>query len=152
METSDISRVLDSDEYTRWMVCNVYDGVHAADQLHEPSARPTAMVINTDPSWKPGRHWVAIYVPERGPWEYFDSYGEKPKVSFVKHFLKNRATVINPKTLQSPTSDVCGHYCIYYLVHRARGYAMDAIIDRFGKDAERNDEDVYDFVRRHYLV
>ena len=56
METSDIVKALESDEHARWLVCDVYDGVHAADQLHEPSTYPTAMVINTDPSWKPGRH------------------------------------------------------------------------------------------------
>lgn len=152
METKDIVRVLDSDKFTKWMVCDVYDGVHAADQLHVPTSRPAAMVINTDPSWKPGRHWVAVYVPVRGPWEYFDSYGEKPNVSFIRQFLKNRSVVYNSKSLQSPASDVCGHYCIYYLVHRSRGHPMDVIVDRFGKDAERNDEDVYDFVRRHFPV
>jgi hypothetical protein len=32
-------------------------------------------VCNTDPSTKPGRHWIAIYVDEDGGREYFDSFG-----------------------------------------------------------------------------
>ena len=150
METTDIVRVLSKDAYTRWLVCDVFDGVHAAYQLHSPLKRPTAMVVNTEPSWKQGRHWVAIYLPNTGSLEYFDSFGEPPKVSFIRRFLKNKPFVYNHKPLQSLTSDVCGHYCIYYLVHRARGMDMDGITARFDKDRERNDEDVFAFVHQHY--
>ena len=147
METSDIVRILKSDSYTRFLVCDVFDGVHAADQLHKIVERPAVMVINTDPSWKPGRHWVAIFVPAIGPWEYFDSYGEEPNVSYVRQFLHNKSVVWNRKSRQSPTSGVCGHYCIYYLVHRARGFKMDDITNRFCKDKDRNDADVFSFCR-----
>lgn len=150
METADIAEVLAKDAYTRWMVCDVFDGVHAADQLHESKHRPTAMVINTDPSWRPGRHWVAIYVPCVGPVEYFDSYGKSPDVPAILRFLRGKPSVYNRRCLQSRTSEVCGQYCIYYLVHRARGRSMEEITGRFGTDKNRNDEDVDDFVHRNF--
>ena len=151
MDTDEIARVLGSDPFTRNIVCKIFDGVHAADQLHNSLDRPMAMVVNTDPSWKPGRHWVAIYAPKRNePWEYFDSYGEPPNETLIKTFLKKKNYIINKKSLQSPSSSVCGHYCIYYLVHRARGYTMDMITNRFTKDETRNDEDVYAFVQDNF--
>ena len=150
METSDLSYLLASDKFTKWMVCDVYDGVHAADQLHLLTLRPAVIVINTDPSWKPGRHWVAVYVPKHGPWEYFDSYGEPPTSPFIQEWIDQRPYIYNNQPLQSPVSDACGHYCIYYIVHRARGQTMDAILSRFTHDRDRNDNDVRAWVANHF--
>ena len=98
METSDIVRALSKDAYTRWLVCDVFDGVHAADQLHSPLKHPTSMVVNTDPSWKQGRHWVAIYLPNSGSLEYFDSFGEPQRfLSYDDSWKINRLfTIANP--------------------------------------------------------
>lgn len=152
MDTEEVAQLLSMDAYTKDIVCEVFDGVHAADQLHLPKERPLAMVINTDPSWKGGRHWVTIYVPDGGPWEYFDSYGELPNQPFIRQFLEHRQVIHNRKVLQSPSSDVCGHYCIYYLIHRARGYSMDAIVKRFSNDTDRNDKDVKDFIIDEFVL
>ena len=40
-----------------------FDGVFSIDTLPD---RPRLLVCNTDPSDKPGRHWVAIYVDDDG--------------------------------------------------------------------------------------
>ena len=150
MNTKDIARILSSDPYTKGMVCEVLDGVHASDQLHEPTTRPSTMVVNTDESWKPGRHWVSIFIPLSGQWEYFDSFGKPPDSPFIQTFLQHKKIKFNSKVLQSDKSSVCGHYCIYYLVHRVRGFTMETIVNRFGKDKERNDRDVHDFVVDHF--
>ena len=150
METSDLTHLLTSDAFTRRLTCAVYDGVHAADQLHVPLHRPTALVINTDPSWKPGKHWVAVYIPIRGPWEYFDSYGEPPLSPFIRQWIDPHPYIYNNKLLQSPVSDVCGQYCMYYLMHRARGQTMDAILSRFTNNADCNDADVRAWAVHHF--
>ena len=48
------------------------------------------MVANTDPSSKPGTHWVAFYFPSKGKGEFFDSYGHPPIYynNSFKNFLK----------------------------------------------------------------
>jgi len=40
---------------------------------------PHLLVCNTDPSYKPGRHWIAIYI-EDGRGEFFDSIGHRPNI------------------------------------------------------------------------
>ena len=39
------------------------------------------LVCNTDPSNRPGSHWIAIYV-EDGRGEFFDSFGRRPNATF----------------------------------------------------------------------
>ena len=33
------------------------------------------IVFNLDPSYKPGSHWVAVYIDRNGLPEYFDFFG-----------------------------------------------------------------------------
>jgi hypothetical protein len=47
-----------------------FDGVFSRDRLPD---KPRLLVCNTDPSSRPGQHWIAIYVGEDGRGEYFDS-------------------------------------------------------------------------------
>ena len=39
---------------------------------------PSSDVINLDPSYKPGSHWVAVYFDRNGEGEYFNSLGRYP--------------------------------------------------------------------------
>ena len=89
-----------------------------------------------------GGHWVAAWNDE-----YFDSYGREP----IKELKSRRRHWIwNERVLQSPLSSVCGQYCVYYLLHRARGYSMNDIVKDFTMDLDENDQFVYDFVREQY--
>ena len=58
-----------------------FDGVFSADTL--PS-KPRLLVVNTDESHKPGRHWVCMWVND-GCGEYFDSFGEPPTANFGRY-------------------------------------------------------------------
>ena len=49
-----------------------FDGVFSIDNLPDD---PRLLVCNTDPSDKPGRHWIAIYVGDDGRGDFFDSLG-----------------------------------------------------------------------------
>ena len=49
-----------------------FDGVFSVDNLPES---PHLLVCNTDPSDRPGRHWIAIYVDNEGRGDFFDSFG-----------------------------------------------------------------------------
>jgi len=50
-----------------------FDGLFNSDRL---PTKAILLVCNTDPSYMPGEHWIAIYVDDHGRYgEYFDSLG-----------------------------------------------------------------------------
>jgi hypothetical protein len=65
----------DIDRFVRGACRGVFQGVYSIDTLPET---PLLLVCNTAPSYKPGQHWVALYVNSRRRGEYFDSFGRKP--------------------------------------------------------------------------
>jgi len=75
---------VNSDEIERFLRARVrdFDGVFSIDNLPDD---PHLLVCNTDPSYKPGRHWIAIYI-EDGRGEFFDSFGHRPNIEF-EHYM-----------------------------------------------------------------
>ena len=142
MNTQQIEYILKQDDY----VNPIFQGVYAKDQL--PDFQYGSCVVNTAPSTEKSGHWVALFVTDSTV-EYFDSYGGKPLPSLAQRW-KRKMWISNPIPLQSPLSAVCGHYCIYYLLHRARGFSMRSIVTDFGNDVDYNDEMVHDFIEERY--
>ncbi len=145
MDTAQITHLLQCDPYTQ----DVFAGVYPRDHL--PCAikhYPRAYVCNTDPHTEDGEHWVAIYVDEYGRGEFFDSYGLPPlHRTFLKFLNRNCSSwTFNEKQLQGLTSQVCGQYCVFYLLHRCRGLSMETIVHMFGTTFADNDVLVHDFV------
>ena len=71
----------------RWILSNDkvtsrnFKGVYALDEIKhiQQISFPSAYVFNLDPSYKPGVHWVAVYIDRKGRPEYFDSFGRPPQ-------------------------------------------------------------------------
>ena len=85
---------------------------------HLKIQRGRFVISNTDTSQGPGKHWVTFYFPKRGPYEFFDSFGQMPEdyaVGFEK--ILNKKYIKNAGQLQQCTSNVCGLYCAYYVVN-----------------------------------
>ena len=112
-----------------------------------PGRSTGTLVVNTDTSTKPGTHWIGIFLtsPQNGEW--FDSYGNPPEFygAVFTEFMNNHCNEWewSDRKLQSDWSDVCGHYCIFYVAHRARRYSMKKIVQLFGKDTVLNDSKVF---------
>ena len=90
MNTAEITRALEQDPITS----KSFLGVFPSDKLPQPlDKHPCGFVANTDPSSKPGMHWVAFYFPSEGEGEFFDSYGRSPEYykSFKNFFKDKRA-------------------------------------------------------------
>ena len=116
-------------------------GVYPVDQL--PKRKLCGgYVINTDNHDEPGEHWVAVFVTKRRT-DYFDSYGFPPTDERILKFIGSRA-YYNRKTLQSPITRVCGHYCVYFIKHRAKGWSAEKIIESFPSNSDA-------FVKRHVV-
>ena len=86
------------------------------------SSKVLCCIVNTDPSNKPGTHWVAFFMEKSNKQisstlEFFDSYGLHP--SAYSFNVTNFNIIYNKETLQSISSNVCGHYCMLYLYLRS---------------------------------
>ena len=149
MDSHQISSVLKRDRFTK----HDFRGVFACDQLPKQYVpRPSALVVNTDPSTQPGEHWVAIYITRDGEGEYFDSYGQSVMLPEIRTFLRKNTTrtCSNSRPLQGPWSAVCGQYCIFFLLNRCRGLTMTKIVNLFSWDKNDNDVQVDEFIKRHF--
>ncbi|MCP4349424.1 MAG: hypothetical protein GY795_28420 [Desulfobacterales bacterium] len=126
-------------------------GVFPSDKLPKTCKKHSGFIANTDPSHKPGVHWVAIFVNSDGIAEYFDSYGLKPFVPSISKFLEQyKERFYNKKPIQGSLSSVCGHYCLYFLIKRWSNVPMEDILQKFTENGEENDMLITDWVNETF--
>lgn len=126
-------------------------GTIACDEL--PSRprrnRPQAYIVNTDPAHLPGRHWISLWTECGNVCEVMDSYAlpldtyktTQPLKDWLTHHWKY--VVENGQSLQSPYSQSCGDYALFYLKAKARGHSMNEFLNRFSKhDYVDNDHQI----------
>ena len=94
-------------------------------------ALPAAFVCNTDDGDEPDEHWIALYLDADGR--------VNEHCSEWTH---------NSKRLQSPLSNVCGQYCVAYVLLRCNGFPMKTFINIFGTDLVANDCRVFDWLKQ----
>ena len=95
--------------------------------IHCPlSARPALFVINTDPNFKQGAHWVLVHLPKNtkahAP-HFFDPLGHPPSFYGPRfpRFLRNNTEnnmmyTFNGSKVQSDSSTACGFFCCFYAI------------------------------------
>ena len=128
---------------------HLFIGVFASDELPTSITCPSILVCNTDASNLPGEHWISIFIDVNGCGEFFDSFGREPGDPFVNFMNRNcMLWTFNDKQLQNILSSFCGHYCIFYSIHRSRGMNMIAITKLFSDNTNLNDYLVHKFVCR----
>ena len=141
MNTQQITEKLNRNETTS----PYFLGVYAADQLPTEKIEREVwlLVCNCCPIDLPGEHWIALFGNARQEIEMFDSFGFSPNVyDGVHQFLRNQQPVLityNTQQLQSFESDACGPYCLYFAYYRARGVAMNTIIEKIVDGMNRDD-------------
>lgn len=134
---------------------NHFAGVFASDTLPDPKQLDlkcdTCFVINLDPSFKPGSHWVCVILkPSCAKNYYFDSYGIKPFIKSICSFLAGKDFIYNNKRLQHPLSTTCGEWCIFFIMCHLSNHSLKCIVDFFenSPDLLLNDYAVTKFVNR----
>ena len=141
MNTLQIKRLLRNEKILK-KVC-------AFDQLEKP-VFPSTYVINSDPSNEPGEHWIAVYFDKRGGGEYFDSYGLAPAFVGLESYMDTYSLagwIYKRKTLQALFSNVCGHYCVYYILFHCCGVLLHVIVSDFTSNLTENDRSISHFIR-----
>jgi hypothetical protein len=126
----------------------MFVGVFACNRLPKwlNTDRPSLLVCNTDTYGQPGIHWIVIYIESSEYGEFFDSLGRQPDVPFrtFLHKYCSRWSYIN-RQIQSLISRFCGHYSVFYALHRSRGLNISAVCNKFTNDTALNDYLVHKF-------
>lgn len=143
MDSNDIRKIL------RAKCRTTFVGVYASDRLPArlPARRPILLVANTDPHFKPGQHWIAIYFGRDNRGEYFDSLGRPPSEIFRRYM--DRMCVVwtrEDRQLQSAASRFCGHYAIFFCLLKTLGHSSNSIYGQFTHDTGLNDVIAHGFV------
>ena len=125
LNTLEIDYILKRHPRTR----SVFRGVYARNRLPRLLNVPVALVGNTDPDHRAGEHWVAIYIDANSKGEYYDPTGAPPYLDPYVNFMKKhcRTWTYNTVPVQEVGSTVCGHHCVFYLIHRCAGHTMTEV-------------------------
>lgn len=106
------------------------------DLIPASDSYPYAVVVNTEPAGKEGKHWVAIYVVSPTVVEYFDSSGQKPTGPIKEYVDRFPTARDNDKPIQSSVTNVCGAHCVYFIVKRCKGHSFSEIVRALLKHPE----------------
>lgn len=129
MNSIDIYHAMKSNSFTK----NKFKGVFACDKLPRKIVSKSSFYIgNTDPSNKPGQHWIVFYFPKNKPAEYFCSAGQPPIKPFVSFLSRNsKSYICNKKRIQNEFSIYCGLYCCIFVYFRSRNIPFYTILNFF---------------------
>jgi hypothetical protein len=119
-----------------------FRGVFSLDQLPSLNKYPAGIIVNTDPSNKPGEHWVAIYIDKKGVGFYFDSFGMKPLQKSIVLFMQANCPNgwdYNNVTFQSANALSCGAYCVTFIKVMCSGKTAKYFIHMFSRKTNLND-------------
>jgi hypothetical protein len=129
----------------------MFVGVFACNRLPKwiNTERSSLLVCNTDTYGRPGIHWIVLYIESSEYGEYFDSLGRPPDASFRNFLHKHCARwTYTDNQIQSIISRFCGHYCLFYSLHVARGYNINAVCNSFSRDTALNDYLIHSFFHK----
>lgn len=112
-----------------------FKGVISVNEIKEliPEAEPKmSFIMNLDPDYKPGSHWVAVYIDTENDKaiEYYDSFADDPPKRFMKD-IKLLIDKINPEEYlkfkvnrvidQKINTADCGYFAMKFLIDRYKG-------------------------------
>lgn len=104
-------------------------GVHASNELQRLGRIPSGscIIINTDPIWRPGAHWIGVMIPKHRPnvLLFVDSYGlpvHKLVPDIDVWIRKQGRTQLEqcPFAIQRRRSAACGPLTVYILTNLIR--------------------------------
>ena len=134
MDNTTINHVLKKHPLTK----KYFKGVYSRNTLpkfeNDKRRRKMFLVVNTDPSYKDGSHWIVLMLNTHGKKNiYFDSYGLPPQYYVFKKFLENNYTY-SKKQVQHPLSTACGQWCIFFIWEKCKGKHLNRILKFFTKN------------------
>ena len=152
LSNEELSRLAQADPTLAPYFVRVFASNHLPAFLHRQG--PQAYVVNTDPHRRPGRHWLALWMPGDDTCEVMDSfglpleqYGSQPLEAWLARHWK--AVDTNWVSLQALTSWTCGHNVLMYLMLKSRGETSTQFLNHFSHhDYVQNDHRVSQWLKR----
>lgn len=156
MDSRQIYAALKSNKRTK----HCFHGIYPMDMLPDKSnlwsntsSNKQYIIVNTDPSYKPGEHWIALCLSKNGKHnEYFDSYGQAPNIK-IAHYLNDNYLFLT-KPMQGFLTTTCGQWCMYYILHKCFGGSFSELassLDMLDTPLER-DSYVNQIVSREFPI
>ena len=138
LTTNNIIKVLREDASSK----TCFIGCFPRDNLPVIKTFPACLVVNTDPSYKEGEHWLGMYFDRYKTCYFFDSYGNMPEyfglLEYIDRFSSNME--YNKYKIQGFFSNTCGHYTVFFILMITRGFSIKDIIECFNlKNFDLND-------------
>ena len=107
MNTAQIVYALEHDPKTSKKLCRVFPSEKLPQRIDK---YPCGLVVNTDPSTKPGTHWIVIFLMPLQNGDWFDSYDKPPEFygPVFTEFMNKHCDEweLNDHKLQSDRSDM----------------------------------------------
>ena len=121
--------------------------------------RPALVIANTQPSWQAGMHWISFFFPKNGLPEFFDSFGHLP-IHYSTHFhyflkenSKDGKYLYNSREIQRSGSNVCGLYCLLYVLSKIRGQEFNMFVSQFNpRNCQENDINCLNQVENDFKI
>lgn len=154
LTTQQLDKVFKSNKWTR----KLYNGIFPVDLLprFRPSKTPCFIIVNLDPSHKPGSHWILIFFPHktsenRGQTFLFDSLGANAEgQNLLSSFFKTTYR-FNRLQLQHQASKSCGYFVLAIGLLLSRGVAPENLSSYFARtQIENNDAALKKMVEREF--
>jgi len=133
-----------------------FSGIFAIDKIPRVLKNYHFIVVNTDISSGPGKHWFCI-VRLHNVIEIFDSLGlpDVNKQLFISHFNVRGISYIsfNHTRLQPLTSSLCGEYVLNFLFERYHNLDLtfDDLVNECYSDQTKVNEDAIVLFIQKYL-
>ena len=118
--------------------------------LHKKGITKVGIVFNTDPSDKPGQHWISMFIDfNEAEIGFFDSFGKCPPPMPIQELISHissQPTISSSKrnnwkiqcnTIRHQRANTeCGVYCIYFISERLKGRSFREISRSIVRDEE----------------
>lgn len=126
MYAQEIEALLRSNDVTRAS----FIGVFSCDCLPQTTEKIFSLVVNTDTSNKPGRHWQVIHV-ENGQASFFCSLGNQMNKHVREYLTKYKHIQSNARAAQRANETTCGGYCVLVIFLLASGHTFENVCKLF---------------------
>ena len=141
-----------------------FKGIVSSDELHKivpfiKAGKPFGFIMNLDPSWKGGSHWVSVY-GDPDQLCYYDSFADYPSEDFMRDILplvkkeggnKLLKFKVNRVQQQMDSSDHCGFFAAKFLRDMFHGKKFSDATgwkDRIINDSKKGEDEIDKFKKQ----
>ena len=108
---------------------------------------PLLLIVNTDASNLPGRHWKVAYISEEKQGEIFDSLVTPVNILLEQWMNKfSNKWIMSSKTIQHPLSPSCGAYALHFVLSRLHCKDLQSYVNQFSTILHENEVFIQKFM------